>query len=298
MKRVKIKTNDISKEIPKFRTWFILPGNVIFVSVIHPENSSRSSHFRRKNKPTDDPVKKDNDMSIWHTDWQFIKIESQYGIEKTGNKTYEITVKYDNNTYRIDSVVKDIAIEFQHTLTVSIHEMDLRYEAHSSLNYKPFLVLDFTDFHSQETIKNIQNFDFSKIDLYSKRYKTDCKLHNFLKKVNKWISCKYFMNKNLFLDFKDKIIRLNPNGINLTYEYEREFFINNILKLDSILEKSEKEVIELIEKKKREKEREKRLKLQKEKDEKIRENKEDIQNSTDYKYYRKCLLNKYIEVLI
>ena len=298
MKQVKIKTNDISKEIPRFRTWFILPGNVIFVSVIHAENSRQSSHFRRKSKPTDNLEKKDNDMSFWHSDWQFSKIESKYGIEKTGNKTYEITVKHHNNTYRIDSVVQNIAIEFQHTLTVSIHEMDSRYKAHSSLNYKSFLVLDFTDFHSQETINNIQNFDFDKIDSYLNSYGTNHKIQNFLRKLNKWVSCQYFKNKNLFLDFKDKIIRLNPCGINLTYEYEREFFVSNILKLDEILEKSENETIEQIEKKKREKEAEEKLELQKKKKEKIRENKKDVQNLTYYKYYRKCLSNKYIKKAI
>ena len=91
---------------------------------------------------------------------------------------------------------------------------------------------------------------------------------------------------------------MNPNGINLTYGYEKEFFIDNIIKLDSILKNSEKEVVELIEKKNTEKVREKRLKLQREKDEKIRDNKESIQNSIDYKYYRKCLINKHIKQAI
>ena len=136
-----IETTNLEKEIPEYRTWFRLNEDVIFISVIYPSSTNRNSHFRRKTKPKTNQNKKDNDMCFWHSDWQFSKIENEFGVEKTGDKTYEITVKFNEEVHRIDSVVKNIAIEFQHTLSVSLNEMESRFVAHSALGYTPYFLV-------------------------------------------------------------------------------------------------------------------------------------------------------------
>jgi hypothetical protein len=89
-----------------------------------------------------------------------------------------------------------------------------------------------------------------------------------------------------------------PNGLNTIYKYERAFIIRNLLQLDVILEESEDNAKRLIAKKKEEEELKLQLLLKQEKEDKIARNKEQVQNSKDYHYYRKCKSNKYIKEAI
>lgn len=293
-----IETANLEKEIPQYGTWFRLHGDVIFVSVIYPSNANRNSHFRRKTKPKTNQNKKDNEMCLWHSTWQFSKIENEYGLEKTGDKTYEITVKFNEEIHRIDSVVKNIAIEFQHTLSVSVNEMESRYVAHNALGYTPYLLLDFTGYSAKNTILRISKFNCKKLMEYIHTYNKDEIFVQFLKLIKKWLNTKYHRNKNLFLDFDDYIIRFVPNGANTIYKYEREFFIKNLLQLETVLEESEENTKKLIAKKKEEEELKLKLYLKQEKEDKIAKNKEDVFKSRDYHYYRKCKSNKYVKKAI
>ncbi len=293
-----IETTNLEKEVPQYRTWFRLHGDVIFVSVIYPSNSNRSSHFRRKTKPETNQNKKDNEMCLWHSDWQFSKIENEYGLEKSGTKTYEITVKFDEEIHRIDSVVKNIAIEFQHTLNVSVNEMESRYIAHKALGYMPYLILDFTDYSASNTILRISKFNSKKLDEYICKYDSNETFSQFLKTVRKWFTSKYFKNRNLFLDFSDYIIRFVPNGVNTIYRYEREFFIENLLQLETVLENDEENAKRLIAKQKEEEEIKLQLYLKQEKEDKIAYNKRQVLQSQDYHYFRKCESNKFIKEAI
>ncbi len=293
-----IETTNLEKEVPQYRTWFRLHGDVIFVSVIYPPNSNRSSYFRRKTKPETNQNKKDNEMCLWHSDWQFSKIENEYGIEKSGTKTYEITVKFNEEIHRIDSVVRNIAIEFQHTLNVSINEMESRYIAHKALGYMPYLILDFTDYSALNTILKISKFNSKKLDEYIRKYDNDEKFGHFLKIIRKWFTSKYFKNGNLFLDFSDYIIRFVPNGVNTIYKYEREFFIENLLQLETVLENDEENTKRLIAKQKEEEEIKLQLYLKQEKEDKIAYNKRQVLQSQDYHYFRKCESNKFIKEAI
>lgn len=294
MKQITIETKNLDKEIPKYRTWYKL-HDVIFVSEIHPENSKRKSHFRRKSKPTANQKKTDNDMCQWHSDWQFVKIESYYGTGNHSDKTYEIVVKYENETHRIDSLVKNLAIEFQHTLSVSINEMESRFIAHNSLGYIPYLILDFTDFSAKNTILKISGFNYRKIDEYIRlyaRYETICQ---FLKQIKKWLTLSYFSSKNLFCDFSDCIVRLVPNGANTFYKYEQSFFLNNLLQLEQIVKEDEEKEKKLIAERKEEEKQKLEFYKEQEREKKISSNKKEIFESQDYHYYRKCLKNKSIK---
>jgi hypothetical protein len=293
-----IETNNLENEVPQYRTWFRLHRDVIFVSVIYPQSANHSSHFRRKSKPEINQNKKDNEMCFWHSDWQFSKIESEYGVVKSGDKTYEITVKFNDETHRIDSVVENIAIEFQHTLSVSINEIESRYVAHKALDYTPYLVLDFTDYSATDTILRILQFDSKEIEEYIRFYNKDEVLGQFLKKTRKWLTSKYFRNKNLFLDFTDYIIRFVPNGVNSIYKYEREFFIKNLLQLEIVLVEAEENTTKLIAKRKEEEELKLQQYLEQEKIEKIEYNKKQVLQSQDYNYFRKCESNKQIKKVI
>lgn len=298
MKPTIIETTNLEREKPQYRTWYRLHQDVIFVSVIYPTDSNRSSYFRRKTKPQTNQNKKDNEMCHWHSDWQFSKIESEYGLEKLGNKTYEITVKFNDETHRIDSVVKNVAIEFQHTLGVPINEMDSRYIAHKALDFTPYLVLDFTEYSAKKTILRIQKFNSKRLEEYIHNFNKDEIFIQFLKKIRKWFTSKYFSNKSLFLDFNDYMVRLVPKGINSTYKYERKFFIKNLLRLDTILQSDEEDTRKTIARKKQEEELKLQQYLKQEKEEKIAYNKKKVLESQDYHYFRKCESNKYIKEAI
>ncbi|MDP2236871.1 MAG: hypothetical protein Q8J88_10590 [Bacteroidales bacterium] len=298
MKQKIIETTNLEKEVPQYRNWFRLHGDVIFVSVVYPSNANRNSYFRRKTKPKTNQNKKDNEMCLWHSDWQFFKIENEYGLEKTGEKTYEITVKFNEEIHRIDSVVKNIAIEFQHTLSVSVNEMESRYVAHNALGYTPYLLLDFTDYSAKSTILRISKFNSKNLTDYIHTYNKDEIFVQFLKLIGKWLNTKYFRNQNLFLDFCDYIIRFMPNGVNTIYKYEREFFIKSLLQLEIVLEESEANAKKLIAKKKEEEELKLQWYLKQEKEDQITRNKEQVFKSQDFHYYRKCKSNKYVKEAI
>jgi len=298
MKQIIIETKNLDKEIPKYRTWYRLYDDVIFVSEIHPENSKRKSHFRRKSKPNANQNKTDNDMCQWHSDWQFVKIESYYGTGNHSDKTYEIVVKYENETHRIDSLVKNLAIEFQHTLTVSINEMESRFIAHNALGYIPYLILDFTKYSAINTILKISGFNYRKIDEYIHLFARNETCCQFLKQIKKWLTSNYFSRKNLFCDFSDYIVRLLPNGANTFYKYEQTFFLTNLLQLEQIVKKDEEIEKKLIAERKEDKKRKLQFYKEQERETKISNNRNEILESKDYHYYRKCLGNKYIKEAI
>jgi hypothetical protein len=293
-----IETNNLENEVPQYRTWFRLHKDIVFVSVIYPQKSNRSSHFRRKSEPETNKNKKDNEMCFWHSDWQFSKIESEYGVTKSGNKTYEIAIIFNDETHRIDSLVENIAIEFQHTLTVSVNEMESRYLAHNAFDYTAYLVLDFTDYSANNTIHEISKFDYKKIEKYIRSFNKDEPIGQFLKKLKKWLHSKYFINKNLFLDFNDCIIRFVPKGENPFYIYERDFFIKNLLQLEMVLKETEENAKQLSAKRKEGEELKLQLYLKQQKEEKIENNKKQVTQSQDYHYFRKCLSNKHIKKAI
>ncbi len=297
MKQMIIETKNLDKEIPKYRTWYKL-HDVIFVSEIHPENSKRKSHFRRMSKPNANQKKTDNDMCQWHSDWQFVKVESYYGTGNHSDKTYEIVVKYENETHRIDSLVKNLAIEFQHTLTVSINEMESRFIAHNSLGYIPYLVLDFTEFSAKDTILKISGFNYRKIEEYIRLYARNETSCHFFKQIKKWLTSSYFSSKNLFCDFSDYIVRLVPNGANTFYKYEQTFFINKLLHLEEIVKEEEEKEKMLIAKRKEEENQKLQFYKEQERETKISSNRKEILESQDYHYYRKCLENKFIKEAI
>lgn len=297
MKQIIIETKNLDKEIPKYRTWFRL-NDVIFVSVIHPKNSNRKSHFRRKSRPNTNQKKTDNDMCQWHSDWQFVKIESFYGTGINSDKTYEIVVNYEDEIHRIDSLVKNLAIEFQHTLTVSINEMESRFIAHNSLGYIPYLILDFTEFSAENTILRILRFDYRKIDEYIRLYFLNETINKFLKQIKKWLTSSYFNSNNLFCDFSDYIVRLVPKGVTTFYKYEQTFFLPNLLQLESILKEVEENEKKQIAEKKEEEKRKLQFQMKQERENKIANNNKQIIESQDYNYYRKCISNKYIKEAI
>lgn len=293
-----IDTNNLENETPQYKTWFRLHNDVIFISVIYPKSASQRSHFRRKSKPNTNQNKKDNEMCLWHSDWQFSKIEKEYGLAKNGNKTYEINIKFNDETHRIDSVVNNLAIEFQHTLTVSINEIESRYIAHKALGFTPYLILDFTEYLAKDTILKISKFNYKDLSEYINVSNKEKETYLVLKKIKKWLNSHYFKNKNLFLDFNDSIIRFVPNEINTFYEYKKEFFLENLLQLEEILIESQENIKRIIAKRKEKVELRFQYFKEQERVEKVEKNKKDIIDSNQYHYYRKCILNKHIKKAI
>lgn len=302
MKRNIVKISSFSHAIPKYKTWYQYYG-IVWVSVICSENNRRS-HLRRYTRPELDSSKKDNEMCQWHSDWQFQKIENHYGSDTVENKTFEISINYENEVHRIDSVVDNIAIEFQHTISVSINEMNSRYNAHKASGYVPYLILDFTEFNASETIDRVGHFSFDSILVLIDREDKETVL-SFLRKIRKWGNSKYFFKGNLFLDFKDKMIRFTPQlkkkYINLT----QDEFIKELTALEDKIKQLKTEELEQEKREKEESERIKLIEIQ-ERDEckkslyieKVRQNQYDLKYHADFKYYRKCLQNKVIKQAI
>lgn len=303
MKPTIIDIDSISKAIPKYKTWYRYYDDIL-VSVICI--GKRKSHIKRKIKSIGQ--KSDNELCFWHTDWQYNKIEYYYGREKTGKQTYEIIVKHEGEIHRIDSVVDKIAIEFQHSLNVSINEMESRYNAHNALGFTPYLILDFTDYSSLDTLFKLDSFSISRIDDHlSRNFKTEL-ICSFLRKLKKWTVSQYFTNGNLFVDFSDQIIRFSPQLNKKFLIIEKHFFLEKLLQLEQILideynQEIEQQEIEkqlkLLEQQKKEEENQKRFEksiaeaklLYKEK---ISNNRREIVSGKDFEYYRRCLKNKRI----
>ena len=269
-----IKIKLFKECIPKKGIWYNHLGT-IFISVMRKSNP----YIRRKSITKDN--KRDNELSEWHRVWQYDRIESKYGVEKYGEKSYERTIKVDGENHRIDSIVENIAIEFQHTLSVEIEEMNSRFKAHSKFGFQPYLVIDLTKY-------KLDSFDILK---YQPIYL-------------KWAKCEYALSNNLFLDLKDGMVRVINTIKNITHKIEKHFLENLLHLEDDLLLLMKKE--ETKEKwKSRKQEVQKKIGLEKE--EKSRQEKlanekniynDKKRNSHEFKYYRKCLASKVIRPYI
>jgi len=304
MRREIIEINSFKEATPKKRTWYKYFDDIL-VSVIC--NGNRTSHIRRKQK--DAIAKRDNKMCQWHSDWQYLRIEENYGRRIGKAKTYEISIRVDGIEHVIDSLVEKIAIEFQHSLGVSINEMNERYEAHKKYGFVPYLILDFTSYSFQNEM-----IGYNAIPLATLRKPEVClsnELDSFFKSFErKWCRAKYFHANNLFVDFKDVLIRLTPSLLKGYMRFTQESFTQRLLNLESELEnqiekdkiKFQKEVDEWNgREKENEEERDREAELLRKKmntllekkavDEKI-EYEERKKNGEEFKYYRKCMSNK------
>ncbi|MGY5351082.1 hypothetical protein ACXGQW_00675 [Wenyingzhuangia sp. IMCC45533] len=243
-------------------------------------------YIRRKSVINDG--KKDYELSEWHRVWQYDLIENFYGFEKYGVKSYERTIKVDNEYHRIDSLIENIAIEFQHTLSVNIDEMNSRYIAHSKNKLIPYLVIDFTKYNLEEYLQYSLNNE---------------KIKN---KLSKWINSLYGKSNNLFIDFKDKIYRvINPNN-ELSYSLDKTYFLENLLSLEieakNILStynsiQKRREIIQLKKERLKQLEEikilennklEEQLRLQRHLEKKRKYYNQMKMDDEDFKYYRKC----------
>lgn len=292
MPRTIIDIQSISDAIPKYRIWYRYYDH-IFISVIC--SGDRKSYLRRKTAFQE--VKADNPMCAWHSDWQYKCIEYNYGLEAGNIRTYEVVVEHEGEMHRIDSLVNTTAIEFQHSLEVSLNEIDSRFIAHEALSYTPYLILDFTDFSSISTFSKFTDLSSKNIEFYMTSYKSNDVIISFLKKVRKWLNSEYFYKKNLFLDFSDQIIRLTPHLKYKILKYSKEKFIKNLLCLeDDIQNELTKEKKQLdFEKALKAQEREKAdAERAAEVKRKIKENREEIKSSNRFSWYRKCLQNNLI----
>ena len=213
-----IYINNIREAIPKKRTWYKYYDD-IFISVV-PE-SKITPHIRRKATITDNKV--DNKTSIWHLNWQYEIIEFLYGINKTGKKTYEIQIYVDNEKHIIDSLVDNIALEFQHTLSVSLTEINSRFIAHKKFGFIPYLILDFTSFY----------YEYAEF-LTKPLHTIPLRLSEALKK---WENSEYYKNNNLYIDFGNTIVRYYENKFN-KINYKKDYFAENLQKLESLFSNS------------------------------------------------------------
>lgn len=265
-------------EISKFRdavpiknTWYKYYGD-IFVSVMRESKP----YIRRKAIPSD--TKRDNDLSEWHQIWQYEKIETNYGHERFGKRTYEQTIQFNGELHRIDSLVDNVAIEFQHTLSVALEEMNSRYIAHSNSGFIPYLVLDLTDYSTNEfqSIDRNSNMGLSSV-------------------IKKWEKSDYFKNGRAFLNFRDSIIRVNPRLSNGYSRLTESHFIENLLNLET-------ELMQLIDEETKRKERQNQIDIENRRKEleveqrrreerRIQEQhnfKEDTLNTPDFKFLKQC----------
>lgn len=291
-----IEITDFEKGIPKYKTWYKYYDD-LFVSVIY-SNNSKKSHLRIKNTDKNVKAKTDNKMCFWHSDWQYTKIENAYGIAKTGKKTYEISEIYNGEVHRIDSVVEKIAIEFQHSLNVSLNEMESRYIAHNALGYIPYLMLDFTKYSSKETFYKYSYFNPNHLEKYINNCDENSDQSIFLKSLKKWISSEYYKAGNLFINFSDSIIRFVPKIKKQKIEYSESTFLEELKELEGHISEEifrEKEEEELKKREKEEKELERLSQLKLSYKAEIENNKHEIIYSPTFKYYRKCLQHRKIK---
>ncbi|WP_026452139.1 hypothetical protein [Aequorivita capsosiphonis] len=267
-----IKIEQFKNCIPEKGKWYDHSGT-IFISVMRKSKP----YVRRKAIPSDNKI--DNDLSEWHRIWQYENIELNYGTEQFGIKSYEITINVDNENHRIDSVVKNIAIEFQHTLSVSLDEMDLRHFAHSKHGLIPYLVLDLTNYTLSD---------------FKETFKSE-KRNPLKTRLNKWLTSKYSNSNRLFIDLKDGMIRI-VNSVEIGFlEMSSEFFTKNLLQLENILTAEIKsDQIRALNK------RERNTKLQKEAELRNIEKEKEIFyhekfDNPDFKFYRFCFANPIIK---
>jgi hypothetical protein len=244
----------------------------IFISVIP---FKRRKHIRRKSVISSD--KADNGTSEWHLKWQYEIIEKSYGMNHSGKKTYEISILVDEERHIIDSLVDEkIAIEFQHTLSVDLKEMNQRFFGHKKAGFIPYLVLDFTKFQYQDFLTQEEKLS---------------------EKLDKWLTSAYHKNNNLFIDLEDRTIRLSDNIAQKHIAFTQEEFVQKLLGLEDemkVLKSEWRKILSDREKARKvaEKMAEERsayyFQLEKE------ENRKEKFESPDYKYFRDCYRNKVI----
>jgi len=275
MSREIIKVQNYSECVPMKGVWYD-HCDTIFVSVMRKGNP----YIRRKLVIQDD--KRDNELSEWHREWQYDKIENLYGSERYGFRSYEKSIMVDDEVHRIDSVVESLAIEFQHTLSVGLDEMDSRYSAHLKYGLIPYLVIDFT-------LWSIEHFT----SIIEHNSKFPCTT-----KFDKWKECEYGKNSNLFIDFEDGILRYVPSIEKTFLKYEKSYFLENILDLEIDL-KREIEIDQEIKKEelkiKLKREERSRLRLEQMEQEEWNEKKN---YDEDFKYFRFCFEHPLIKTYL
>ena len=301
MKKIEvIEINNFIEAVPKKRTWYKYFDD-IFISVICLDG--RQSHIRNKNSKEYQHI--DNRMCDWHRHWQYELIETVYGNKGINLKTYEKVIFHGDEKHIIDSVVNKISIEFQHTLSVSIEEMDSRWNAQKHFEYTPYLVLDFTRFLVPDFLKNEYMYSNASIKNLLKNLSVDKNEKNILKRLLKWSTSEHFKNNNLFIHFQDEIVRFGNQLLYGHLKYKKEDFVEDLNNLENLLnEHIEKDKGE-IEKRKRLKEEKIKLEakerfekaiLEEEKEEKEKKNRLvrnniDKEKSADFKFFR-IILNE------
>lgn len=293
MKRDIIQITNPTQAIPKEKTWYQY-YNDIFVSVL--PSCKIKPYIRRKSEISDALKKTDNPMCFWHSDWQYNKIEATYGLSKTTKKTYEISVIHENEIHRIDSLVEQTAIEFQHSLDVSIKELDSRFLAHKALNYFPVLVLDFTFLSLVDSYLHSLNLKSLVNSKYSRYPDPHSNVALFVNKLRKWVNSEYYRNGSLFVDFEDTMIWIIPQLKHGYFSYSRDEFVNNVSTLFEIKLKEIEEDRKRILEEKEEEERQRRIQEEdrienwkRQNQLKINQNKIDVETSEDYEFYRRVL---------
>lgn len=307
-----IEIDNFIKAIPQKRIWYKYYDD-IFVSVICSEG--RKSHIR--NKTPKEYTSIDNRMCYWHCHWQYELIEVSYGNKEKGIKTYEKIIFYNGEKHIIDSVVDNISIEFQHTLSVSVEEMNLRWYAQKNHGYIPYLVLDFSEFSSPPFFQKENKYSYNSIkSLLENVFSLDEEIR-IAKKILKWTNSEYFKNGCLFIHFKDQIIRFHSNLLLGNIKHSKEDFVNELsnlenlvneqLKLDNIVkqkrkieEEKAKKLVELENiKKQKQKEKELIEESERESNEKIKRlklNNEEKQKSSNYHFYRIIINEEKIKI--
>ncbi len=293
MKRNIIQITNPTQAIPKEKTWYQY-YNDIFVSVL--PSCKIKPYIRRKSEISDALKKTDNPMCFWHSDWQYNKIEATYGLSKTTKKTFEISVIHENEIHRIDSLVEQTAIEFQHSLDVSIKELDSRFLAHKALNYFPVLVLDFTFLSLADSYLHTLNLKSLVNSKYSRYPDPYSKVGLFVNKLRKWVNTEYYRNGSLFVDFEDVMVWVIPKLRRGYIIYGRDEFVNNVSTLFEIklkeIEEEKKRILEETEEEERQRQiqEEDRIENWKRQNQlKINQNKIDVETSEDYEFYRRIL---------
>lgn len=193
----------------------------------------RKAHLRSKTLIL--AGRKDAVLSEWHRNWQYDQIDSNYGVEVGRDKTYEISILDSGERHIIDSLVDNLAIEFQHTLSVAVSEMDQRFLAHLNHKYKPYLILDFTAFEIPNEFRNSGKYDFNIVQSKIKQLKVnglDLELWN---RLLKWFSSLHFTHDHLFIDFKDGLVRFNNQLTNGCLIIAKDYFVSNLLLLEELI---------------------------------------------------------------
>ena len=268
----------IEEAKPRKGLWFDYYGE-IFISVI-PTTSK--VHIRRKARIEDG--KHDNKMSPWHLEWQYEKIENTYGQSVGKGRTFEIAFEIDGERHIVDSLVDTMAIEFQHSLGVSLDEMNSRFRAHKKKGFVPYLVLDLTEYPFSD-----YNSIYSKV----------------ANKLLKWRGCEYLKTGNLFADLSDCILRFSDKVYNNHIKISKAYFLANLHNLDADLKNAiEHERIRQLEEEKKlmelrmVEEQKQKQRLEEEFDYKRKAQIDDKKNHQNFKYFRKCLEDKLIRPLI